>query len=443
MTRPIFFIFVVSFFVKLLIALWVPVSLDESYYFLWGQFPSLSYFDHPPMTGWMMMLSQPLKSVHEGAIRWPFIAMSHVTLFIWLSIAQSMMSQQRIYFFLLVGLLNPLWGMGSIFATPDIPLLFFWSLSLYFCEKSIRTESLFAFLGLALTLGLAFLSKYQVVLFLPCLVIVLLQQHKLRLLLKPKTWVAIFVALIVCTPVLYWNYSHDWVSFNFQWNHGMSGRSWKWSYPIEFFFTQFGLIFPVFFIFIFGRNGRWFSHWLSPFAFFPFFFFFYSSFKGRVEGNWVIMAFPAFYALSLAFVDSAHFRWITKTLQLWAFLLVLALSLPLVRDEFDIKEIKIFEPDKFRPILDSLDDSKNYLTDSYQLSGYLSFKKDRLFCKLPKYGRMDHMDFIQKCRNKPEHFFYITERDQNPPINIDFPGWEKVADIEINEKYKFIEIRKK
>ena len=25
---------------------------DESYYWMWGQHPALSYFDHPPLHGW-------------------------------------------------------------------------------------------------------------------------------------------------------------------------------------------------------------------------------------------------------------------------------------------------------------------------------------------------------------------------------------------------------
>ena len=442
MSRPVFFVFAVSFFSKLILSLWIPVSLDESYYYLWGQFPSLSYFDHPPMTGWIMVISQSFRGIAEGAIRWPFIVMGHGTLWVWILIAQSMMSQQKIFLFLLVALLNPLWGMGAFFATPDIPLLFFWSLSLYFCGKVVSSESLFAFIGLALSLGLAFLSKYQVVLFLPCLVLLLWQQGKWKLLLKPKTWISVVIALLVCTPVLYWNFNNDWASFDFQWNHGMDSKYWKWTYPIEYIATQFFLIFPVFFIFIFGRDQNWRSHWLLPFAVFPYLFFLYSSFKGRVEANWVIMSFPPLYALAMSSIENFQLKKVVFTLRLWAVLFVAALLLPIVKTPDIEKNIKLFEAEKFSPILKSINDDKKYLTYSYQLSGYLSFKKGRLFCKLPKYGRMDHMDFIDECKKRPDHFFYITEWDQNPSIHIDFPGWKKIGEIKVNETYKIIEIKK-
>ena len=31
--------------------------MDETYYWLWGQHPSLSYFDHPPLVGWTQALA--------------------------------------------------------------------------------------------------------------------------------------------------------------------------------------------------------------------------------------------------------------------------------------------------------------------------------------------------------------------------------------------------
>ena len=35
---------------------------DEAYYWLWGQHPALSYYDHPPFHAWMLGWSSSRKS---------------------------------------------------------------------------------------------------------------------------------------------------------------------------------------------------------------------------------------------------------------------------------------------------------------------------------------------------------------------------------------------
>src|SRR5690606_36020373 len=46
------------------IKLWslVAVNLvsDEAYYWMWGQHPGLSYFDHPPLNAWLIWISSQL-----------------------------------------------------------------------------------------------------------------------------------------------------------------------------------------------------------------------------------------------------------------------------------------------------------------------------------------------------------------------------------------------
>ena len=34
--------------------------MDEAYYWLWGQHPALSYYDHPPLSAWLQALSAQL-----------------------------------------------------------------------------------------------------------------------------------------------------------------------------------------------------------------------------------------------------------------------------------------------------------------------------------------------------------------------------------------------
>lgn len=432
---------VTSLFLKAIVALILPLTLDEYYYYIWGQYPSLSYFDHPPMVGWLMVLSQPLRLLWEGAIRWPFILLSHGTIVIWLMILKGHLSESREKLFVLVALLNPLWGMGVFVATPDIPLVFFWSLSLYFCKEVLLEDRFKDYLGLGLSLGFGFLSKYQIALFLPCLLLMLWQQKQLSRLLKPKAIFAILIALITCSPVFIWNAQHDWASIQFQWEHGMSSKHWNWTLPIEYALTQILIVFPTFLFFFFQKNKDYLKDWLLPFALFPFAFFLYSSFKARVEGNWVIMAIPTIYALASLYSTPNQWNWCRKTLVLWGGTVVIALGMVIFNPWLPNQKIKLFEAKKFDPIIEALKEDEKYFTFSYQLAAYMSFKKDSLYCKLQNYGRPDHFQFFPGCHGIPKNFIYITEAHDSRNFSEDFPGTEVKDTTLVGELFKFVEIQ--
>jgi 4-amino-4-deoxy-L-arabinose transferase-like glycosyltransferase len=49
-------IVIATIVVKLFLAYDVPIVSDEAYFYVWGQHWDLNYYDHPPMTGWLMVL---------------------------------------------------------------------------------------------------------------------------------------------------------------------------------------------------------------------------------------------------------------------------------------------------------------------------------------------------------------------------------------------------
>lgn len=443
MTSPIRKFFIASFLTKLTLALILPITLDEYYYFLWGQFPSLSYFDHPPFVGWLMILSQPLGNFAEGMMRWPSLLLSQTTIYIWLILLKPYLNQARRFWFLAIATFNPLWGLGVFITTPDIPLVFFWSISLLFLQRVLTKPSIQDYILLGAFLGCGFLSKYQIVLFVPCTLFLLVNQQYRKLLLSPKILLTIMTGLVFCLPVIIWNYHNDWASFAFQWKHGMQGSNWGFKQSLEYIATQCFLIFPTFFVFVLVNYQEAKKHWLFPFAFFPFAFFLYSSLKSRVEGNWVIMSFPSVYALATMLTPNSIFHLIKKTVYLWVILFVVVLMTLPFADHLPLKKTKLFEAKKYSHILERVQPETHYFANSYQLASYLSFKKNRLICKFPKYGRVDHYNYISQCQKLPKAFTYITKKDDISPVHIDFPEYKVVAIQFIGSDYKFIEIVKK
>ncbi|MEM7646752.1 MAG: glycosyltransferase family 39 protein, partial [Pseudomonadota bacterium] len=322
MNSQIRLFFYFSFFLKLALSLMFPLVLDEYYYFLWGGHFSWSYFDHPPIVGWMMSLSQPLAEWSPGLIRWPFVAMGQLTIAIWLRMLKTDLSEKALMLFLLVATFNPLWGLGQMIATPDIPLVCFWSLALFFTKEVIDKSSVSSYAGLGLALGLGFSSKYHVVLFIPCLFILIWRKKLWNGLLNAKTFLTLGLGMMGSLPVLYWNSQNEWASFLFQWEHGMGGKYWKPTYPLEYLGNQLLLIGPlVLWALVGGQKEKRRAEWLLPFTLFPFVFFLYSSFKGRVEGNWVIMSFPSLYAYTILTLKESSIHWIQKMVATWVSLL--------------------------------------------------------------------------------------------------------------------------
>jgi hypothetical protein len=68
--------------IKFLITYFLPLSLDETYYWQWGFHLQLSYYDHPLMVGLWFWLGRIL-SEFSPLIKFPAILLGHLSLWIW------------------------------------------------------------------------------------------------------------------------------------------------------------------------------------------------------------------------------------------------------------------------------------------------------------------------------------------------------------------------
>jgi 4-amino-4-deoxy-L-arabinose transferase-like glycosyltransferase len=129
-----------------------------------------------------------------------------------------------------------------------------------------------------LLLGLAGLSKYTAVFTALAMLWVFLASPKKAWLTKTGFWFALAIALIVISPVLYWNWINDWISFKYQIAHG-SGGTWAWRRVAAFIGIQIVCFGPLLILgaWIFIKNclhtQRWIliallSFFVIPFAIF-------------------------------------------------------------------------------------------------------------------------------------------------------------------------------
>lgn len=301
--------------VRLGLAAVLPLTPDEAYYWVWSRHLQSGYFDHPFMVAvWIRIgtwiagdtslgvrLLGPL-SVLPGS--W---ALFHAARMLLPSKAWPLSGFQSVL------LLNAtlMLGLGAATMTPDTPLVFFVSLSLYTIGRALSGPLGKAFGWWLLTgalLGLAFDSKYTAVLIGLGLGGAVLSKSALRRQSGP--WCAILILLLVTSPVTYWNATHHWASFLKQ-----GGRTGDWHPTRAFQFLsellggQIGLATPlVFGLFILGtkaclRRNRTLA-WLCVL---PMGVFVFHAFGDRVQANWPAVVYPA---LALAAVEAGRrIRW--------------------------------------------------------------------------------------------------------------------------------------
>src|SRR5690348_16581941 len=109
----------------------LPITPDEAYYLAWARHPALSYFDHPPAISWIMAAGLPFWKT-ALTVRWPGVIFNHLTFLPWFGILRRLKFSNRalVFWFVLV-LVGPLTGLGAFIITPDTPLVFFWSASMW------------------------------------------------------------------------------------------------------------------------------------------------------------------------------------------------------------------------------------------------------------------------------------------------------------------------
>lgn len=195
---------------------------DEAYYALWARHLDWSYFDHPP--GVALLVAASVSALGEGpfAVRLPTLLCGAATVGVLLRLARRMGTSATTELALLL-VLSPMFAILGVFTAPDMPFLLALSLALSFAWEALEAEDAGAWLPCGISTGIALLCKYNAVLWLVTLLVLLVSDRRYRRwLLRPEPYLGLLVALLIFAPVLVWNSHHDWMSFRFhlQGRHG-------------------------------------------------------------------------------------------------------------------------------------------------------------------------------------------------------------------------------
>ncbi|MEO6013269.1 MAG: glycosyltransferase family 39 protein [Devosia sp.] len=199
------------------------VFMDEAYYWMWGQHPALSYYDHPPLNAWMLGLSSSVFGWNLFALRLP-IGLAFFTDILALFLISRRIGgapwQSHFWITLLLFLVTPIYWMITNYGLPDHTLLTccLFAIHFFYCFFQDRSENRPGAtrdltLG-ALFLGLAVLSKYNGA-FLGIGIALFVLFRDRALLRQPRMYLAAALALAIQIPVVVWNASERFASFGF------------------------------------------------------------------------------------------------------------------------------------------------------------------------------------------------------------------------------------
>lgn len=227
--KSAFYIIAASTILHLLVAGRVGLGSDEAHYALYGMHLDWSYFDHPPLAGWLQAIALYF-SESEFSLRLIPILIYAATSAALYRLVQILFPLENIKLPLIsvalfnLGITFQLMGLSML---PEDPLLLMTLLSLIFFLRALEHEKLTDWLAVGLFLGLAGLAKYTAVTVVVTMLLYLFWQRRYTVFKKPGIWVAALTAAIIISPVFYWNMNHDWASFAYQLDHGFKDRPWS------------------------------------------------------------------------------------------------------------------------------------------------------------------------------------------------------------------------
>jgi 4-amino-4-deoxy-L-arabinose transferase-like glycosyltransferase len=310
---------------RLILAATIPLTPDETYYWIWSVDPQLGYFDHPPMVAaWIRAGTACFGDTPLGVRLLGPLAASAGSVLLW--DAGEHFLPKRHAGLIAAGLFNAtiILGVGSIIMTPDTPLVFFWTAALAGLGRLLSSRDPRWWLAVGAATGAALLSKYTGFLLAAGIFFWLVTRQEGRAqLFEPWPWAGATLAAAIFAPDIWWNAAHGWASFAKQGSR-VDGFDLARSsgFLVELVIGQAALITPI--AGGIASAGLWRLRKMSEPAprlllwltVLPIAVFLEHTITGRVEANWPAIMLPAAFLASAYAAEPMLAYWLRPALGL-------------------------------------------------------------------------------------------------------------------------------
>ena len=183
---PLFYFILLVAVFRLLIAPHLGLGADEAHYLIYALHLDWSYFDHPPLVGWVQYIFTSVFGIDELGSRISAITIGFLTSIFVYKLIYQINSNAKLAFISILAL-NAMFIFNALFLMlmPDT-LLFLLIVPIIFAVDALqKNDSVKNWFILGVLIGLAGLSKYTAILFIPPIIIYFISKKSQYLLFLP------------------------------------------------------------------------------------------------------------------------------------------------------------------------------------------------------------------------------------------------------------------
>lgn len=202
---------------------------DDSYYYWdWGRHLALSYYDGSPAIAYLMRLFSIIFGNNIVAINFLGVITIFLCLYFIYQTCRLFFNEQIALNACIIWLLSTLViHFLFLWVTYDNPMMATWTMTMFFSAKFIKNQKTIDLYLIGCSAGLLLLSKYTgVVLLLALMIYITFLPSYRKLFLNKHFYFSLLVSVAIASPVLIWNYQHDWISFAYQLEHRGLPAAW-------------------------------------------------------------------------------------------------------------------------------------------------------------------------------------------------------------------------
>ncbi|MGE0742150.1 MAG: ArnT family glycosyltransferase [Hyphomonadaceae bacterium] len=279
--------------------------VDEAQYWAWSRTFDWGYFSKPPMVAWVIGLTTALFGDAEWAVRLGAPIAHAIAASAIYVLGRSMYGAWAGFWAGVGWMMLPGVFFSSGIISTDAVLLPLWSVALLGMWRLMETRSWTWAVVIGVFLGLGVLAKYAMLYFIVCSALAALWLPPVREALSKGRGVLIaLVALLIITPNLWWNASHDFATAKHTAANARLDIEDMFNFDElgEFLGGQIGVIGPVIFVVLgwalwrawrrssgLTDQDRFLMAYILP----PFVFISLIAFISRANANWAAVAYPA------------------------------------------------------------------------------------------------------------------------------------------------------
>lgn len=311
---------------------------DEAQYWTWSKQLDWGYYSKPPGIAWVIWAGTQFFGDTELGVRLGSVLLGTlIPIAVYYAARANQLHHNTAFWAAIVMALTPLGIMSTLLAITDVGMILFWTVALGFVLSSYSNNQApnYYLIGFLLMLGALF--KWPIYFFwlIPFGIACFRSEWR-----RPSLLAGVLISLLGLLPSMWWNYSHDWVTFRHVFSTIKSATPQEAAKGnlLEFVGAQAGLLSPLLFILlIFGFVNvfRRPDKLIAPVAYSAFLPLaigtFLSLFK-KILGNWCVFAYPSaaiFLAWYLCERVSWGKTWLKIGIALSLFLCALMLLTPL------------------------------------------------------------------------------------------------------------------